>query len=736
MLPYSVLTKLTNRSKSQIAIEYCYRYKKWQPNGQVFWVHSSNRNRFAQAYKEIAKNLNLHGLDDPTIDSLQLVKEWLSDDDSGPWLMVLDNADDKDLIFGTNAQASSNKSEQEKLPALITYLPQSSNCSVLVTTRDKRIGERLANRRKPILVLPFGVKDAMQLLKNKLGDRDNCSKEDLMELLESVNFLPLAITQAAAYITEEDVTVARYLELFRTSSSDAKELLEQEYYDAGRDSEIQNSIFLTWKISFDQIRKQKSRAADILSLMAVVDRQSIPVMLLRTLTESNVDFDTAVGTLKAFSLVTEEKKGAVYSVHRLVQLSTQRWLELRHAQIEWYEKALNAAHECCPDHGEYESWAIWEMLYPHAQIVLGFSLESEVCLLQRASILCRVSHYEYVQGQFRAALEKILESLRIQRALLGDKHVDTLSSMDVLGLVFISLQRYDEAEETNWQTLKIREEVLGKEHPFTLVSLGNLASTFIEQKKFDEAEEINRRLLVIYTRDLGQEHPKTLLGMNNLAINLVEQNKLDEAEEIQRQIFKLYEEGVGQQHPRTLLYKNNLALTLGEQKNFEEAEVLFEQVLKLRGEVLGHNHPNTLNTMDGLGMVLYNQEKYNEAEPLFRELLALRNRVLGEEHPETIKSMNHLAWMLHKQSKDEEAEPILKELLALRKRLLGEEHPDTLICMNNLALVLYKQGKYEEAEPIYKELLALQKRVLGEEHPRTRFSMEYLSMCIDRQDKA
>lgn len=102
------LAWLICHSKSQIAIEYCYRYKDCQPNGHVFWVHSSNRNRFAQAYKEIAKKLNLRGLDNPNTDPLLLVKEWLSGDDSGPWIMVIDNADDKEAIFGTNVQASLN----------------------------------------------------------------------------------------------------------------------------------------------------------------------------------------------------------------------------------------------------------------------------------------------------------------------------------------------------------------------------------------------------------------------------------------------------------------------------------------------------------------------------------------------------------------------------------------------------------------------------------------------------
>jgi hypothetical protein len=61
----------------------------------------------------------------------------------------------------------------------------------------------------------------------------------------------------------------------------------------------------------------------------VLDRQSISDNLLRKKGEGRVGFDTAIGTLKAFSLITEERRGAVFGMHRLVQLSMQWWLKRR-----------------------------------------------------------------------------------------------------------------------------------------------------------------------------------------------------------------------------------------------------------------------------------------------------------------------------------------------------------------------------------------------------------------------
>ena len=702
----------------------------------MFWVHSSNIARFDQAYKEIARKLKLPGLNDPDVNTLEIVMEWLSDDDNGPWLMVLDSADDKEVLFGANAQGSSRQNRKQGLSALVNYIPRSSIGSILVTTRDRRVGERLMNREKPVAVLPFEAEEAKQLLRNKLPRNSGRDEAASMELLETLNFLPLAITQAAAYISEEEVSLAHYLDLLRPGDLDTNVLLEQDdYYDPGRDQEIQNSIFLTWQISFDRITTQKPRAAEILSLMAVLDGQAISDMLLRQEDERKVDFDTGIGTLKAFSLVSEEENGAVFNIHRLVQLATRKWLDLQHTLVKWQEKALTAVFANCPLNEDYENWATWETISPHVQVVLEYVSGTENCQLQRANILHKASSYDKAQGRYGAAYKRAKEAQTTYQKLLGKEHPDTLTSMNNLASVLGNQGKYEDAEEMHRQVLKLREKVLGKEHPDTLKSMSNLAWVLDNQGKYEDAEEKHRQVLKLSEKVLGKEHPDTLTSMDNLALVLGHQGKYEDAEEIHRQVLKLREKVLGKEHPDTLTSMNNLALVLDHQGKYEDAEEMHRQVLKLSEKVLGKEHPDTLTSMNNLALVLDHQGKYEDVEEMHRQVLKLSEKVLGKEHPDTLKSINNLASVLGHQGKYEDTEEIYRQVLKLREKVLGKEHPDTLKSINNLASVLGDQGKYEDTEEIYRQVLKLREKVLGKEHPDTLKSMSNLAWVLGEQGK-
>ena len=74
--------------------------------------------------------------------------------------------------------------------------------------------------------------------------------------------------------------------------------------------------------------------------MAVLDRQGIPKTLLRRDGERRTEFTTALGTLQAFSLIAVEKGGTTFEIHRLVQISVQRWLEFQGETAKWQVEAL------------------------------------------------------------------------------------------------------------------------------------------------------------------------------------------------------------------------------------------------------------------------------------------------------------------------------------------------------------------------------------------------------------
>ena len=241
--------------------------------------------------------------------------------------MVLDNADDLEIFL---KKSTSNATDSECTSPLKDYLPQNSNGSILLTTRDERLGQRLAGRHASIIVDRMSPQEAQDLLENgQLELPKHSESDDTRNLLEALEYLPLAISQAAAFISENHITLSKYLAILRANNSDLHDLLNEDLGDLRRDKESENSVVKTWKISFDLISEREPRAAEILSLMAVLDRQSILESLLRNPSDQTVGFMKALGTLLAFSLIKAGRDGAGYQLHRMVQLATQNWLQMQ-----------------------------------------------------------------------------------------------------------------------------------------------------------------------------------------------------------------------------------------------------------------------------------------------------------------------------------------------------------------------------------------------------------------------
>src|SRR6266480_2057102 len=157
--------------KSQIAIEYAYRVRDSAPHTSMFWIHASNAARFEQGYREIANKVEIPGRDDPRADILRLVSEWLSDEKNGRWLIILDNADDDDVLFrldeDTEQSIQANDVASGKMP-LASFLPQTPNGSILVTSRNSTAAMNLVGYDNITQVEPMDEGDALALLKTRV----------------------------------------------------------------------------------------------------------------------------------------------------------------------------------------------------------------------------------------------------------------------------------------------------------------------------------------------------------------------------------------------------------------------------------------------------------------------------------------------------------------------------------------------------------------------------------------
>ena len=563
--------------------------------------------------------------------------------------MVLDNADDLDMFF---TKPNSTATDSEGTRPLAYYLPQSSKGSMLITTRDERVGGRLAGRHACIVVEPMSAQEAQELLANGRTDSDRSDLEVSTTLLEALEYLPLAITQAAAFISENHITDKEYLDMFQASDSDVQDLLEEDFGDLRRDSESQNSVIRTWKLSFDLISKQKPRAAEILSLMAVLDRQGIMKSLLRNETDRDIDLTMALGTLLAFSLIKAGRDGAGYEMHRLVQLATRKWLDIQGNIKLWQEKAFSVVVDNFPD-GIFENWTTCESLLPHAQTVIQYGDADGLCPEDHANLLSCVARFDLEQGRYEIACIRYLAAIEVQKKTFGLDHDSTLTWMNNLAETYREQGRWEEAEKLHMQVLEARKRVLGAEHPETLISMNNLAVTYEKQGRWEEAEKLHMQVLEARKRVLGAEHPETLISMNNLAVTYEKQGRWEEAEKLHMQVLEARKRVLGSAHPNMLQSMNNLAVTYEKQGRWEEAEKLHMQVLEARKRVLGPEHPDTLTSMHNLACVHNNQNRHSEAITLMRVVVELCTKILGANHPDTIKSVECLKeWVEAKRSDD------------------------------------------------------------------------------------
>lgn len=356
-------------------------------------MHASSAARFDADIRKLACDAAIPGCDDPKSDVFALVYNWLRDRRNGKLMIVLDNVDNSDFLFRTpnvNDESGSNKSA---LRNRMAYLPPCAHGSTLITSRSCAATARLTDKCDVIAVHPMGEATALALLEKKLGQPG--ATEDTQKLAAALDHMPLALAQAGAYIKQRGsrYSVGRYLARLEKSEKSQTSLLISAGKELRRDEEAQDSIILTWQISFDHIRATRPSAADLLSLMCMYNYQGIPEYLLRTRgsdirhsirlasgpdglehgsdasssasDDADIEedeFEDDILTLENFHFISTTFSNTAFEMHRLVQLAARVWLRSHELYQEWARKSVERLDETLPT-GEHENWGRCGELY-------------------------------------------------------------------------------------------------------------------------------------------------------------------------------------------------------------------------------------------------------------------------------------------------------------------------------------------------------------------------------------
>ncbi|KLU92790.1 hypothetical protein MAPG_11775 [Magnaporthiopsis poae ATCC 64411] len=648
----AALWGLGGSGKTQIALEYAYR--RWH-NAPclVFWVHADNEATFTQDYQSIAKKLRLPA-DLQGEELLAAVRDRIEAEPS--WVLILDNADDLKL-FGVGwktpgASGQSHRTTTDYAPKnLRQFVPRGPTGTVLWTSRDERIAGSLVVARQTINVARMEAGEAVKLLETMRNKAiDDTERDNALALLAELDWLPLAISQAAAYMRRTQTPIKEYLSKLKGGKNRWR-ILRASEPDVHRRCEVSNSILETWSISIEHIRRESETAYHILHVLSFLDNQNIPEPMVKKaakqrdssrflskgegathsrmfslrssgraisalgrlvrsafMTSSgqredqqssdseDEDAIDAITRLREFSFLSlrASDSGRAYEMHKLVQEAARYRLRAKEDEKFFAKAALRIADDLFPERRR-ELWEEGEKYLVHAQRVGEWA---ELCGEEKAAaLLTRVSDYLYDRGRWREKEPVDERAYGLRKKVLGNRHPNTIRSLAELAMTYGNQGRHDEAEMIEIEVLALRREVLGDQHPNTIRSMANLAATYHQQGRYDEAEKIKIEVLALRRDVLGDQHPDAIRSIAEIAATYYGQGRHNEAEKMSAEVLALRRDVLGGQHPDTIRSMYNLAIIWNSLGRYDEALALMDDSARLQSRVLGPNHPHTQESL-------------------------------------------------------------------------------------------------------------------------------------------
>lgn len=596
----------------------------------------------------------------------------------------MDGADELSLFYPGPENASS--------PHFLSWLPRVAHGSVLITTRNRAVALNLVgSQTEPNVIYPLDSmtpEEAVQLLKSKIPE-SLWDKDNGYAIVKELEYIPLAISHAAAYIDYSVEFLEEYLGKIRALQEQPSSLVE--IHDSRREDDASSSVVATWQTSLDQIRVTSETAAELLCLMSAFDNENIPEFFIakpmavgyvdslggidpvaqkyidkygdktnrpgalqRTDTTDSLDVRRTANPsffqndailsdlvrqsdqrlrddillLYNYGMISIDKPGNIYSMHSLVQTAITKWLE--------------SGGKTAYTLQDYRDRALIEVsmafklegipniydrvaLHQNAAKVLEYQVSHNVMCLHRAEVLYHQALYLRSTAQLELAETFIKEVTDIRRKYSLGYTLPVVKALEIHGGICFDLRRFDDAVDI------FRDALDG----FSL-SMG-------------------------FSRSLK----------NNIAINL--------------------------------------AVSLMSLNRLEESKILIEDVIRSERDILGDDTTLILEHRRILADLYKNMGEHERAINELRDVVAMwerRTDFWGVDIDAMITCKYELIGVLRKAGQNGEAERFAEGLVPTAKAELGEGHTTTVMLQLSYSRILRALEKPQDAEAVLRDAYA------------------------------
>ena len=663
----------------------CFRF--WG----IFWIDARSKSSITSGFVNLAR---MCGHND---ESLEGAIMWLQNT-SHSWLLILDNADNKDLD-------------------LARFLPAGRYGSILITTRLIECGKHQTVGKDAYESLNQGT--AIELLLKACGiDSSSRSAEEdnARAVAELLGYHALAIIQAGAAISEGYCNLGEYKDFFLDQR---QTLLECFPGQAGSEY---GGVYATFEVTVtyleardDQIAKD---ALQLLNFYAFMHFTEFPEAAFEEAWKNSSDEDVVSSSLWPDGSENIQNLAPWHVSHlptfmrqnpHNIDLNKVCLRQARSLLASFSLVTFDSARGSTRMHPVSHFWSRDRLHKPEESMNAG---------LNGLSVLSLSIKYPYdvdinaMATQLQPHIESIAHSLKewghhkrsfyFQQSVFRLGYVMYHSSLD--SALFEMLQMIPIQTDEAWIRTDNGQRIQLLHGRYMLDSGDtNKAITLLEQ--------LNEARL----QTLAPDDSNVLFSQHNLAIAYLMIGDVAKAIKLLERIVQTRNETLGSEHPDLLASQYELAKAYLRIDETIKAIALLESVMEIRTKTLRPEHSNLLTSQHELAHAYLKIDETVKAIALLKEVVEIRTRTLRPEHSNLLTSQHELARAYLRIGEAAKAIALFEEVVEIQARTLRADHPNRVRFIYLLAQCHYYARKYERALQLAKSIETVAQNRPGDE---------------------
>ncbi|KAH6653249.1 hypothetical protein BKA67DRAFT_312556 [Truncatella angustata] len=709
------LAGLGGVGKTQVALQFAYRIKYQYPDCSIFWVAALSHGTFEQAYTEIAHKLGVQRTSDEE-DIKEALCRYLSLDTAGKWLLVVDNADDLALVFGSAGRSG-----------IIQYFPCSDNGLILMTTRSQEVAVDFA-QADVIEVGKMSLEEATGFLEKSLIQKEALQDAGVVDdLLNSLAYLPLAIAQAAAYLNQTKTTIARYLKLVKGAESEVTKLFSKEFRDKTRYDGSHNAVARTWLMSFEQIQQSNRVAVNLLTFLSCIEPKAIPQSILPN--PESFETESAVGILCGYSFLARRRDSETFDMHSLVHIAARAWTQEHGRTESVMEEAICHLAEIFSS-SDWSNRHRWRQYLPHAFYVLdrsrGYNLEG------RFNLVDDVGRCLDADRRFKEAIRCYEEVYVWRREQFSEDDNSRLASEYSLARAYLNDRRIKEAIKMFEHIVEIQREMLDETDHNRLASEHELARAYLDDRRIKKAVKVFEHVVEIQRETLDETDHNRLASEHELARAYLDDRRIKEAIEVFEHVVEVQKETLDKTDHDRLTSEHELARAYLNDKQIKEAIKMFEHIVEMQRETLDETDHSRLASESALATAYLDNRRIKEAIKMFEHIVEMQRETLDETDNNRLASEHELARAYLDDRRIKEAIKVFEHVVEMRRETLDETDYSRLASEHTLAYAYLEDGQAQKAVDFLEHVVAVESQLFDEYDPDRQVSVNLLADAQER----